>query len=227
MTPRPLIVFDLDGTLIDSRRDLADSTNDMLASYEAAPLSVEAVTAMVGDGVRALVERALHAAGRNPTEPEALQRFLTIYDRRLLIHTRPYEGIPAVVRDASTRAAVGLLTNKAEAPARRLLEAFGFDTAFAAIVGGDSGYARKPDTAGLLHLIATVESTVAQTLLIGDSTVDAETARRGRVTFCLARYGFGRAADCALAVTTPADLHAVISSFVAGVQSAHTSGGLS
>lgn len=221
MTPRPLIVFDLDGTLIDSRRDLADSTNEMLASYGSAPLSVDVVTGMVGDGVRALVERALRAAGRNPSEPDALERFLAIYDRRLLIHTRPYEGIRSVVRDASAHAALGLLTNKSEAPARRLLEALGLKAAFGEVVGGDSGFARKPDPAGLSHLMAATGATTSRTLLIGDSNVDAETARRGGVAFCLARYGFGRATASALMATAPADLHSIIGAFIAGVRSGH------
>src|SRR4051812_33084047 len=92
-----LIVFDLDGTLIDSHRDLADSVNEMLASYGARPRPLDEVTKMIGEGARVLVERALAAAGLNPAEPDALDRFRAIYDRHLLGHTRPYEGIPAVV----------------------------------------------------------------------------------------------------------------------------------
>lgn len=85
-----LVVFDLDGTLIDSRLDLAESTNEMLAAYGAAPLPIDDVAGMVGEGARMLVERALAAAGRDPQTPDALARFREIYDRRLLVHTLPY-----------------------------------------------------------------------------------------------------------------------------------------
>src|SRR6185295_15313463 len=92
-----LIVFDLDGTLIDSQRDIAESANEMLVSYGAEPLPVDHVARMVGEGAKILVGRALVTAGLHPPVAEALDRFLTIYDRRLLEHTVPYPGIAAVV----------------------------------------------------------------------------------------------------------------------------------
>src|SRR5437016_886228 len=111
-----LVVFDLDGTLIDSRLDLANSTNEMLQSYGAAPLPVDEVAQMVGDGAKKLVERALAAAGRDPQEPEALDRFRAIYDRRLLEHTIPYDGIADLVQGEADRGMpLGVLTNKPEA----------------------------------------------------------------------------------------------------------------
>jgi len=84
-----LVIFDLDGTLIDSRRDLAESTNEMLASYGAAARPIDEVAAMVGECAKALVERALAAAGLDPASPEALDRFRAIDERRLFEHTRP------------------------------------------------------------------------------------------------------------------------------------------
>ena len=117
-----LVIFDLDGTLIDSRRDLAESTNEMLASYGAAALPIDEVAAMVGEGAKVLVERALAAAGLDPAAPGALDRFRAVYDRRLFEHTRPYAGIDIVVRDAAAGAALAVLSNKPEAPSRRLLE---------------------------------------------------------------------------------------------------------
>src|SRR5262249_2193482 len=99
----PLVVFDLDGTLVDSRRDLADSTNDMLESYGDAPLPVEQIAAFVGEGARRLVERALLAAGRAASLDEALDRFRASYDRRLLLHTRPYDGIVGLIHGLATR----------------------------------------------------------------------------------------------------------------------------
>jgi phosphoglycolate phosphatase len=189
-SPR-LVVFDLDGTLIDSRRDLVESANQMLTSYGASPLAGDTVAAMVGEGARRLVERALEAAGRDPSEPEALPRFLEIYDRQLLIHTRPYPAVVDAVAEVSRLAPVAVLTNKPAAPTARLLDAFGLSPSVRWTVGGDSGLARKPDPAGLLWLIGQAGVRPEMTLLVGDSEVDVETARRAGARVCFAAYGFG------------------------------------
>jgi phosphoglycolate phosphatase len=187
-----LIVFDLDGTLIDSRLDLAESTNEMLSGYGARPLPVDAVAAMVGEGARVLVARALGAAGLDPDEPDALRRFREIYDRRLLIHTRPYDGIEEVVSQMAERHPLAVLTNKPEAPSRRLLDVFGLARHFRRVIGGDSGPARKPDPAGLHVLMGEFGAMPAATWLVGDSMIDVETARRAGVRMCVALYGFGQ-----------------------------------
>jgi phosphoglycolate phosphatase len=142
-----LIVFDLDGTLIDSRRDLAESTNEMLESYGAAARPIDEVAGLVGEGAKVLVERALAAAGRNPLEPGALDRFRAIYDRRLLTHTVPYPGIPELVRSAAARTPLAVLSNKPEAPTRVLLDAFDLSPYFRWVQGGDSAFPRKPHPA--------------------------------------------------------------------------------
>jgi phosphoglycolate phosphatase len=187
-----LIVFDFDGTIIDSRRDLIDSTNEVLESYGAPAQPADAVAAMIGDGAKKLVERALAAAGLDPLEPEALPRFRRIYDRRLLDSTRPYEGMADLLASASRRAPLALLSNKPEAPTRRLLSAFGLARHFSWVIGGDSGFERKPDPAGLDYLMTVGGATRASTLFVGDSAVDAETARRAGVQFCLVDFGFGK-----------------------------------
>lgn len=186
-----LVVFDLDGTLVDSRLDLAESTNEMLATYGAPALPIDEVAAMVGEGARKLVERALAAAALGPDVSEALDRFREIYDRRLLVHTRPYEGIAEAVESAGALATLAVLTNKPEAPARRLLDAFDLARHFARVVGGDSVFARKPDPAGLHALMRESGTGPADTLFVGDSMIDVETARRAGVPMCVALYGFG------------------------------------
>lgn len=213
MSAPPLVVFDLDGTIIDSRRDLADSANEMLETYGAGPQSVEAVTQMVGEGARVLVERALRASNLDPAEPEALARFLAIYDRRLLGHTRPYDGVAELIHDSTRRAAIAVLTNKPEAPSRRLLDAFDLTRSVRWVIGGDSGFARKPDPAGLLDLVARAETTAARTLMVGDSPVDAETAQRAGVTFCAALYGFGRVTGGDFSAASGAELDDVLRTF--------------
>src|SRR5437667_12661432 len=97
-----LVVFDLDGTLIDSRRDLSDSANEMLTGYGAAPLTEEAVGRMVGAGAAQLVTRALETAQVDVPLENALARFLASYDRRLTNHTRPYRGIPEVLNELAS-----------------------------------------------------------------------------------------------------------------------------
>jgi phosphoglycolate phosphatase len=190
--PAHLIVFDLDGTLVDSQRDMADSANEMLAGYRAGPLALEAVTAMVGNGAGKLVERALAAAGVDAPLPEALERFLAIYDRRLIEHTTPYDGLPAVIADAAARAPLAVLTNKTEAASRRLLDAFGLAAHFRWVIGSDSTFPRKPDPTSLRHLVASAGATPATTLMVGDSAVDIETASRAGTRMCVALYGYGR-----------------------------------
>lgn len=187
-----LIVFDLDGTILDSRHDLADSTNDVLESYGAPALPIDQVAGMIGEGARVLVERALAAAEARADIDEALDRFRTFYDRRLTRHTRPYDGIPAVIRQAAARAPLAILTNKPESFTRRLLDAFELSNSFRWVIGGDSPFARKPDPAALVHLMSAAGVPPANTLVVGDSMIDIETARRAGVPVCLARYGYGR-----------------------------------
>ena len=186
-----LIAFDLDGTLIDSRRDLTDSANQLIVELGGAPLSEEAVGRMVGEGARLLVQRATMAAGLGDP-PGALERFLAIYDRRLLVHTRMYDGVPQALEAASRVAHLSLLTNKPLAPTVRILDALGMHGVFASVIGGDSTFPRKPDPASLLEQIRLTGSSVERTLLVGDSAIDRETARRAGVRCCLVRYGFGR-----------------------------------
>src|SRR5712691_844767 len=115
-----LYVFDLDGTLVDSRRDIAESANALLETCGARPLPEETIGRMVGDGAATLVARAFAAAGiERPTD--ALNRFLAIYDTRLLKHTRPYPQMPEVLEALGARAPLAVLTNKPLAATHTIL----------------------------------------------------------------------------------------------------------
>ncbi len=185
-----LVVFDLDGTLVDSRQDLAASTNDVLAGLGAGPLPVDAVEQMVGDGARTLVHRALVHAGCDADLDVALADFHKCYARRLLETTRPYEGIADLLRSLrGTRMAV--LTNKPLAPTRRLIDHFGWSGIFDYVVGGDGPFARKPDPAGLRHVMTSCGADPHETMMVGDSMVDVDVARRAGTHICVAAYGFG------------------------------------
>ncbi len=187
-----LIAFDLDGTLVDSRRDIASAANAVLVEAGAAPLPLEAITRMVGDGAAMLVGRAFAAAGVAPP-PDALDRWLAIYDSLLLDQTRPYPGMLDLLATVQRCASLAVLTNKPLEPARRILDGLGLSAFFDrdAVVGGDGPLARKPDPAGLRFLMARAGATPADTLLVGDSVIDVRTAVGAGVDICLARYGFG------------------------------------
>ena len=191
-----LIAFDLDGTLVDSRRDLADSANALIAELGGTPLPEEAVGRMVGEGATMLVALALRAAGLATLaggEPlqASLQRFLEIYDGRLLRHTTSYPGIPEAVAEARRHARVAVLTNKPARATHAVLDGLGLAPLFDDVIGGDGPWPRKPDPASLLALIERAGAEPARALLVGDSLVDLDTARRAGARVCLALWGFG------------------------------------
>jgi phosphoglycolate phosphatase len=213
-------VFDLDGTLIDSRRDLADAANAVLEECRAPRLSDEAIGGMVGDGAAALVARAFAAAGTE-APADALERFLARYQTRLLVHTRAYPGVPEALAALGSRVPLGLLTNKPLDATRQILAGLDLARHFNrdAVVGGDGPYPRKPDPAGLRFLCGRADVAPAETLLVGDSRVDTRTAVAAGAAICVARYGFGAAtlppnelAAADWTVDAPADLVGVYES---------------
>jgi phosphoglycolate phosphatase len=187
-----LVVFDLDGTLIDSRRDLADSANALIAERGGSPLPVDDIAGMVGEGAALLVRRALRAANvdRDDLEP-ALARFLELYDERLLAHTRLYDGTREALEALAGRAPLAVLTNKPQRPTERILDGLDIARFFPHVIGGDTAHGRKPDPAGLRHLISLARAATATTIMVGDSAIDLRTARAAGVRCCLVRYGFG------------------------------------
>ncbi len=186
-----LIVFDLDGTLVDSHRDLAKAANTLVHELGGAPLAVDAVVRMVGEGAAVLVRRALIASGLDPATPGALARFLAIYDGCLLDETVPYPGTLDLLRALEGRYRLAILTNKPARATARIVEALGLATFFDPVVGGDTPFGRKPDPAGLLHIVAQAGTTPECTTLVGDSPADLGAARNAGTAICLARFGFG------------------------------------
>ncbi|MEP6783058.1 MAG: HAD-IA family hydrolase [Acidobacteriota bacterium] len=184
-----IIVFDLDGTIIDSARDIAESIGEMLESYGAAPLPMAEIVTMVGEGAPILVRRALRQSELDPEPREALDRYMKIYDQRLMNHTAPYEGIVETLSVALRRGPMAILTNKPLGPSIGILEALGLRGFFSRVIGGDSEYGRKPDPAGLLALQSLAPG--EQTVMIGDSPADWKTAEAASIPFVFARYGFG------------------------------------
>jgi phosphoglycolate phosphatase len=183
-----MIVFDLDGTLIDSARDLAETASTLVQELGGAPLSEAEVVGMVGEGAAVLVARALAHAGLDPKTPGALDRFLQIYDTRLLDHTVAYEGIHEVLALLLQAGPLAVLTNKPLAPSEAILGRLGLRGFFSAIIGGDSPHGCKPNPAGLRALMAADQ---APSVMVGDSPVDARAAAAANCPFVVAAYGFG------------------------------------
>lgn len=188
----PLIVFDLDGTLVDSHQDLTDAANALLEDLGAPPLGATEVAGMVGDGAATLVRRVLKRAGVATDARSALDRFLVHYNARLLATTRPYDGmVPALEALRSDGRRLAVLTNKPHEPTLRILEGLELTELFADVIGGDTAYGRKPDPAGLRAIVSNAGVEPSGAMMVGDSPIDLATARAAGTGICLARYGFG------------------------------------
>lgn len=189
-----LLVFDLDGTLVDSAPDLHAALNEMLRERGCRPLSLVQVKRMIGDGVPALVARALAASGVDPAEAAAaLLRFLDIYEATATHLTRPYPGVPETLetlRRSGYRTAI--CTNKPQRATIAVLRGLDLLPLFDGIAGGDRFSAKKPDPGHLLALIGELGGTPGATAMIGDSENDAASARAAAVPLLLMRYGYAR-----------------------------------
>jgi phosphoglycolate phosphatase len=208
------VAFDLDGTLIDSRADLAAATNHVLRSFGRPEIAPESVHALVGEGARRLVERAMPDA--DPTRvDEGVRRFLAHYDAHLLDATVLYPGFGDVLAElAAAGIVLTVLSNKPEGLSRRVLDGLGIGPRFGALIGGDSLPTRKPDPAGMEHLCRMTGSSAPRTLLVGDSPVDVATAANAGTAFCGAGWGFDpvrlRAATPAAVLASPSEILGVV-----------------
>jgi phosphoglycolate phosphatase len=189
--PFDLVAFDLDGTLADTAPDLAAALNHSLAALGRSGVPAESVRHLIGHGARALLRRGLAASGEasEALVDEAFPIFLEYYGAHICDGTRLYPGIDeALDRLAAAGAALAVCTNKAEALSLKLLAELGLESRFAAVVGGDTLPARKPDPAPLLEAIARAGG--GRAAFVGDSIVDAETARAAGVKFVAVSFGF-------------------------------------
>jgi phosphoglycolate phosphatase len=180
-----LAVFDLDGTLVDSRQDLYLAVAHALSELGLPQRSFEEVVSFVGDGAVALVSRAI--APREHLLETAVALWREHYARHLLDHTRLYPGIAAVL--GSARIPLAVHTNKPGTMARKILDGLGVLSRFVEVVGGDEA-ARKPDPSGLLGIAVRAGVDPADAVLIGDSLVDRTTALSAGVRFVPVSWGF-------------------------------------
>jgi phosphoglycolate phosphatase len=187
------IIFDLDGTLIDSRADLAASVNFALRTLCLPEQPAETICGYVGEGARVLMQRALGEAHQDQLD-RGLELFLGYYGAHLLDDTRPYAGIPETLDTlAARRMTLSVLSNKPEAMSRTILSGLGILRYFVTVLGGDSLPARKPDPAGIEHLRRLTHTPRERVVVVGDSAIDLQTARAAGVAFCGVAWGFAPA----------------------------------
>ncbi|HTJ65790.1 MAG TPA: phosphoglycolate phosphatase [Alphaproteobacteria bacterium] len=195
MAGRPtLLLFDLDGTLIDSVGDLSVAINRLLAELGRAPLEIAQVRPMIGDGVGKLVERALAASIGGPVDIEtAVARYVALYEAAPADRTIVYPGVAetlAVLAGQGYRSVV--CTNKPERLSRAVLGALGIDQYMAGVVGGDSLPWRKPDPRVIAATLERFGGAAGEALFVGDSEVDGACAESAGVPFALMTYGYHR-----------------------------------
>ncbi|HEU6440976.1 MAG TPA: phosphoglycolate phosphatase [Microvirga sp.] len=192
MTSLKAIIFDLDGTLVDSARDLQDATNALLAEEGLRRITLDEVKSMIGDGAAKLVERAIVATGGDVARlPELVARFLEIYEANASCHTEAYPGVPQTLESLKR---LGLLlavvTNKPYAATIDILEALALRGFFDAVIGGDTLPERKPHPAPILMALRRLGVDPGAALMIGDNYHDVQAAHAAGVRACAVTYGY-------------------------------------
>ncbi len=192
--PKPLVIFDLDGTLLDTAPDLMDSLNHTIDALGLEPVAYEDMTYLVGSGARAMIERALDLQKHQPANGEMdmlFNRFLDHYSAMMPGSSAPYPGLPEAMRrleEAGMELAV--CTNKTEALATRLLGLLDLSDYFAAITGGDSFSVRKPHRGHIEGTIDRAQGDRTAAVMIGDSVNDIAAARNAEIPSIAVSFGY-------------------------------------
>jgi phosphoglycolate phosphatase len=209
-----LVIFDLDGTLIDSRLDLVHSVNAMLRQFSRPELPEEAIASYVGNGAPMLVRRALGDPSDEGFLKEALEFFLGYYRAHKLDHTTLYNGVKEMLQSIQrwngSQRQMAVLSNKPVVPSRAIVEALGLAEFFVEVCGGNSFATKKPDALGAKMIMQQTNSRPEETLIVGDSSVDVLTGRNAGLWTCGVTYGFAPHTLCEappdVIVDTPAEL---------------------
>jgi phosphoglycolate phosphatase len=188
------VIFDLDGTLVDSARDIVAALNHGLAQAGHPPMAVAAAHAIISVGLERMVELALQESGTPPAaaELEGLQAISReYYDQHLLVHTRPYAGaieVLSALRSAGAR--LGVCTNKLQLPARRVLTELGMEHFFDVVIGRDSLPHSKPHPEPLLASLRALDASPDHAVMVGDSDIDVACAKAAGVPVIVMRHGY-------------------------------------
>ena len=196
------LIFDLDGTLIDSQRDLIRSVNAMLREMGRGQLHEDTISGYIGHGAPKLVGRALGEGASEQERERAVKFFLAHYEEHKLDSTCAYPGVPEALEQLA-EFPMAILTNKPVRVSVRILEGLGLAKYFRAVYGGNSFETKKPDPLGAITILREFAAAPSEAILIGDSEVDVQTARNAGTLAAAVNYGFGthdRAAH-------PADLY--------------------
>ena len=188
-----LVIFDLDGTLIDSELDLAASVNAMLRHYDRRELPLQVIGTYIGDGAPMLIRRALGDPSDREFLQDALNYFLAYYRDHKLDNTYPYEGVQEALRqiaDAGSTRKLAVLTNKPVRASQHILAGLGLAGHFMQVYGGNSFETKKPDPLGAHALMAEANARPEETVMVGDSGVDILTARNAGMWSVGVTYGF-------------------------------------
>jgi phosphoglycolate phosphatase len=189
-----LLIFDLDGTLIDSRLDLVHSVNATLRQFGRPELPDAVIASYVGDGAPTLIRRAFGDPQDESFLKQALEFFLGYYRIHKLDYTRLYEGVKemlSTVRSSNGQMrSMAVLSNKPVVPSRAIVEALGIGHFFGQVYGGNSFPTKKPDPQGAQFLMSETSTPPEHTLMIGDSSVDVVTGRSAGTWTCGVTYGF-------------------------------------
>jgi phosphoglycolate phosphatase len=206
------MVFDLDGTLVDSAPDIAASVNRLLTARALPALSQSQVASMVGDGLHKLLERAFAAVKATP-DASAADDYMQDYERHVLVETTLFPGMEAALDQlAADGWRLAVCTNKPARAAHLLLEGLGVATRLAAIGGGDSFATRKPDPAHLSATIAAAGGDPTRAIMVGDHRNDIDAAAGCAMPSIFAGWGYGppdMAANATARAATPTDLPAL------------------
>jgi len=184
------LIFDLDGTLIDSQRDLIRSVNAMLHELGREQLHEDTISGYIGHGAPQLVRRALGQAATEQERERALKFFLAYYEDHKMDSTSAYPGVPEALERLSGFP-MAILTNKPVRISVRILEELGLAKYFRAVYGGNSFETKKPDPLGAQKILREFGAAPAEAILIGDSEVDVQTARNAGTLAAAVNYGFG------------------------------------
>jgi phosphoglycolate phosphatase len=184
------LIFDLDGTLIDSQLDLIRSVNAMLHELGREQLHEDTISGYIGHGAPQLVGRALGQAATKQERERALKFFLAYYEDHKMDSTCAYPGVPEALEHLAAFP-MAILTNKPVRISVRILEELGLAKYFRAVYGGNSFATKKPDPLGAQTILREFGAAPAEAILIGDSEVDVQTARNAGTLAAAVNYGFG------------------------------------
>lgn len=185
------LIFDLDGTLIDSKLDLVNSVNTMLRQIGRAALPKDTVASYIGHGAPKLIASALGPSATEQERREALLLFLAHYEKHALDETRAYPGAAAALQALESRS-LAVLTNKPLALTLQILQGLDMAKYFEKIYGGDSFAKKKPDPAGANKILQELHAAPNQAMMVGDSDVDVQTARNAGMLAAAVTFGFGQ-----------------------------------